>query len=346
MKNLFSVLLITTLAIAYTVAAQETRQDGVEDSAPFVPSMGPKEMEALWDEKYHHYQFKQCPEPLIVTLPIPVSEYECKRKCESGNSECAEACDLGRGKCKATCQGDVNTCKAHCTTVTDCELQCTIDSNQCAVPCNSACVSTCLALPGASSTPGIQGRCNAVCRHAGKPNCVHTCEQILKKDSTIDTTMACPELCNTVPNVPCSDECDQCETSCKTACTTCNDACKTACDVGETACEAACDSGADECKTKAGENECKCKEECKPCEDVCSKACYADKTNCESECMEFIGSDEQCWSRCKRNCPDLCEHSCKRCNAEEYAADAVKTFATDATVSEQQQPIAPAPAGP
>ncbi|KAF9279178.1 hypothetical protein BGZ74_002924 [Mortierella antarctica] len=200
MKILFSALLISTLAIASLVAAQETQQIGVKASAPAAPNMESKKEEALWnDDKQHHKfnKFKQCPtpKPVIIALPIPESQYECKKKCEYIEKEREEACELGQSVCKSKCVS-AEDCQGLCTTAESCQAECVASADR----------------------------------------------------------------------------------------------------------------------------------------------------DCESECNDYIGSEKECWSKCKRDCGSVCERSCKRCNAEAYAADASKMSTTDATVSEHEQPVVPAPA--
>ncbi|KAG0331721.1 hypothetical protein BG000_010650, partial [Podila horticola] len=76
MKNLFSALLITSLAITSSLAAQEVPQGGVKASVT-------NDEDALWDKKHHHHKPLQCPKPVpvIIKVPVPECQYECKKKC-------------------------------------------------------------------------------------------------------------------------------------------------------------------------------------------------------------------------------------------------------------------------
>ncbi|KAG0097952.1 hypothetical protein BGZ93_001586 [Podila epicladia] len=376
MKNLFNVLLVTTLTIAFSVAAQEAQHVAVIASAPEVPSMGPKTNGALWNKKPHHDKYKYCPKPLIITIPIPECQYDCKRKCQFGESGCEDACDAGREKCKKVCKYSGEKCHSNCTTVPDCQAKCKIRTEPC-TPCNPTCVAACIANPDAPAGPNLKGHCTAACNQVGKPQCVRLCETIFKPD---EATEVCADVCgSTPPDPPCTEPCE-CEDSCNSACVECNSACHTACDDTEYACEKACDSGADVCKDKCTYGEQYCEKKCRPCEAECEKACYADQWDCISDCKQYIGSEQKCWKTCKRDCGSICQRSCKHCDVkdavtnapglfdveansvtlapEQSAVDAtvseqmqgvapaVDLSATDATVSEQQQPVAPVPAAP
>ncbi|KAG0011264.1 hypothetical protein BGZ82_003055 [Podila clonocystis] len=298
MKNLFSVLLVATLAIASSVAAQEPQQVFVMDSVPEVPSMVSQTTGALWDKQYPHDKFRKCPKPLVITFPIPECEYERKNKCKVCARGCDLACDAGKGKCKDKCGLGWDQCNRNCTNVDTCKENCKVDETVVCAPCiNLACETVCIAQgpPG----PGLAGRCRAACNQ--------------NRDAT------------------------------PAACEVCSDDCHHACDDSKYACEDACDSGAYVCKDKCKDNEQKCESECKPCEEECNMACQVDQWGCISDCKQYIGSDLHCFSKCKRDCPSICERSCKRCEVKADGAHGPDGYATDATVSEEVQAIAAAP---
>lgn len=354
MKNLVTVLLIATLAIASSVAAQETPQVNlaVDVPAPAAPSeetivdaADASTNEALWNnDKHHHHKFnkfKQC-KPVIIALPIPESESECKKKCEVG---CDDACEAGEKKCNATCV-PAATCKANCRSVADCKLDCTDTTEECSTGCGVGCFASCVVtgLPAPPGTGSIIGPCHGTCNQPTLAKCVSHCkDKLVPKPATPPETLDafCNRICGLV-EPDCSETCTVIDTNCQTTCETCHTACETACEVSEEACKDACAAGGHECKIFT--DVAACKEHCKPCEDVCENACYADQRDCEAQCKNYIGSAQECWGRCKRDCPAVCDRFCARCNAESLAANAPELPATDATVSEQLQTIAPAPA--
>ncbi|KAF9366954.1 hypothetical protein CPB97_006632, partial [Podila verticillata] len=110
MKNLFSALLITTLSIASSLAAQETPQGGVEASVT-------NEEAALWEKKHHHHKNMQCPKPVpvIIAVPIPECEHECREKCKFGERECDGACETCEKECNEACGAGKQVCKDSCS---------------------------------------------------------------------------------------------------------------------------------------------------------------------------------------------------------------------------------------
>ncbi|KAF9367748.1 hypothetical protein CPB97_005354, partial [Podila verticillata] len=81
MKNLLSVLLITTLAVASSLAAPETPQGGVK--APVTNEEG-----ALWQkERHHHHKDMEHPKP----------------ECEREKSKCNDKCKDAEGPCNYDC---------------------------------------------------------------------------------------------------------------------------------------------------------------------------------------------------------------------------------------------------
>ncbi|KAF8929816.1 hypothetical protein BGZ58_008670, partial [Dissophora ornata] len=116
MKSLSSVLLITTFAIASSVAIQEVLQAGVGASTLDSPSPATIMEEALWHKKHPHphhhhnhhhhnphhhnpHHHKKCRNK-IITLPFPECGQKCKAKCGSGKQGCDLKCGLYENKCK------------------------------------------------------------------------------------------------------------------------------------------------------------------------------------------------------------------------------------------------------
>lgn len=318
MKYLVSVLLVTTLTIASSVAAGKTPQGGVMASAPEVPSMEPKTNKALCDNDCDDDEIDNCPKPapVFVTIPIPECEDNCKRKCQFCETKCEKACDAGKEKCSDKCSSIKENCRGKCTPVQTCKAKCTC------TPCppSAACLELCIA-----AVPDHPGRCNGACNQIGKVRCVEICENILKPPPA--PSGLCASMCALPEPTPCTDSCN-CVDACNVACEDCSRTCLDACDTAEDACEHVCDSGAGACKDycKLGTED--CEKTCKPCEATCEKACEFDQEECLSDCKLYLGSNQQCWDRCNRDCELLCKHSCKCCHSP----------AADATVSEQLQP--------
>ncbi|KAF9309417.1 hypothetical protein BG003_009788, partial [Podila horticola] len=115
MKNLFSVLLITTLAVASSLAAPETPQGGAQ--VPITSEDG-----ALWEKKKHHHHNEtvgQCNFRCDrVAVGVCVGNagpnnfdacsdvFSCQHRCESkfgpgAQDSCGEVC--ASRDCKQTC---------------------------------------------------------------------------------------------------------------------------------------------------------------------------------------------------------------------------------------------------
>ncbi|KAG0327591.1 hypothetical protein BGZ99_007293 [Dissophora globulifera] len=114
MKNLFSVLLIVTLAVASSVSAQAVPQADVEDSML---------QEALWNKmkKNHHHHEK--------------NDGDCQKKHFSFSPFVTPYLGVG-GICKAACDGKKLACEKTCDTEDhDCEKDCLFKDDKCEKGC-------------------------------------------------------------------------------------------------------------------------------------------------------------------------------------------------------------------
>ncbi|KAG0092630.1 hypothetical protein BGZ92_009184 [Podila epicladia] len=328
MKNLFNVLLVTTLTIAFSVAAQEAQHVAVIASAPEVPSMGPKTNGALWNKKPHHDKYKYCPKPLIITIPIPECQYDCKRKCQFGESGCEDACDAGREKCKKVCKYSGEKCHSNCTTVPDCQAKCKIRTEPC-TPCNPTCVAACIANPDAPAGPNLKGHCTAACNQVGKPQCVRLCETIFKPDEATE------KACDSGADV-CKDKCTYGEQYCEKKCRPCEAECEKACYADQWDCIS-------DCKQYIGSEQ-KCWKTCKrDCGSICQRSCkHCDVKDAVTNAPGLFDVEANSVTLA----PEQSAVDATVSEQMQGVAPAVDLSATDATVSEQQQPVAPVPAAP
>ncbi|KAI8596482.1 hypothetical protein EDD21DRAFT_388095, partial [Dissophora ornata] len=354
MKNLFRVLLIATFAIASSVAIQEVLQAGVagaEASTLDSPSPATIVEEALWHKKHkhHHHHHKQCRNN-IITLPFPECEHECEEKCKFGGLECGEECKVFERDCKDKCKKPTIDCKDKCEDSNSrCNLRCDdqavglciqilegfgetqekMDSRECGkvFSCKDRCLET------FKWSPGHEEYCDKVC---GSNDCAETCNALVSSGELHSDEFApCEKVC-----VHCVEKCEktfisqglgqplitlvtgickiECEIQerCKRECKGADKACDDACDTCDKECNTACDTGKDWCKGKCEHGVQKCNERCKPCKVECNKACHEDEKVCFSDCKNFIGSEQDCKSKCERNCGSVCERRCKRCDAD------------------------------
>ncbi|KFH74186.1 hypothetical protein MVEG_01399 [Podila verticillata NRRL 6337] len=372
MKNLFSVLLITTLAVASSLAAPETAQGGVQDPVT-------NEDDALWEKKHHHHKEMQCPKPkpVFIAVPIPIAEceHECKSKCEFGEKECGEACESGENDCKDKCEDHNGECKGKCEDHKGkCKDKCKDAEGPCNYNCDRLAVDVCIRNGGAAdwckqalscqyrceaAFPGAHDACGEVCASS---DCKGTCIK-LRVSQLLSSTDddACEKLCGecyerclsifgdqptNCANVceisdDCRGTCAKTEKTCEDACEDCDKDCDEACHEREEACGKACESGKDGCKGKCEYGEHECEERCKPCDAECEKVCLKDEEDCFFDCKAKGGLD--CSAKCGRDCGFLCERSCKHCLFQ-AAAVAPEAVVADSTVSEQVESAAATPA--
>ena len=378
MKNLFSVLLIATFAIASTVAAQEVPQAGVKASKQESPNPETILEQALWQKKHHHHKNQECRNK-IITLPFLECEHECDNKCESGGRECDMECETVDHICKDECKHYEGECGSKCEhRKGECRGKCKYNDSTCNSGCDSVAVDTCTdngGDPGQcyavftckarckanfKSGPGLDANCDKLC---DSTNCGGTCtflttsRGLIPNDGTTSTTACygvcgdcyercfnifgdepdCTEVCNI--DADCRVVCGTSDKECNEACTTCDKECGVACQEGGEACGKACESGKDWCKGKCEYGERKCFERCKPCRVECKNACYEDEERCISNCKDYIGSDQECRNKCKRDCGSVCKGRCKHCFAHADAdlaeASAPNEDPTIATISAQ-----------
>ncbi|KAF8923396.1 hypothetical protein BGZ58_003011 [Dissophora ornata] len=111
MKILFSVLLITTFAIASSVAIQEVLQAEVD--APALDSPGPATVAegALWNKKkhHHHHHHRKCRDNIDQFF-----DHDCKDTCTKQRGDCKGKCDLQKGGCKDKCKDSDSRCNLLC----------------------------------------------------------------------------------------------------------------------------------------------------------------------------------------------------------------------------------------
>ncbi|KAF9279479.1 hypothetical protein BGZ68_007897, partial [Mortierella alpina] len=193
MKNLVTVLLIATLAIASSFAAQETPQanlavdvpasaapskDTIVDAADApAPAVTSEKITALWNKKHRHDDYHDDKQCRTITLDNPLCVLECKVKCGGSNEACGSSCrEQFKGSCQSGCWASQNTCKAKCTPF-NCDTKCQAH--------HATCISACVTLASGGGGGGGGGSkdksgptpvdCEAVCGPC-KEHCVDVCE--------------------------------------------------------------------------------------------------------------------------------------------------------------------------
>ncbi|KAI8605762.1 hypothetical protein EDD21DRAFT_349717 [Dissophora ornata] len=172
MKNLFSVLLITTFAVASSVAIQEVPQTRVEASTLVSSSAETIVEEALWHKKHHQHHHKKCRNK-IITLPFPECEHECKAKCEFGGQECDEECKLEHG-CEEKCRNRTGECKGNCEHHKgECKNKCKDAEGPCNLGCDTKAIDTCTDIFEMTSQDVCSGHLSCIVRFISElQNCV------------------------------------------------------------------------------------------------------------------------------------------------------------------------------
>ncbi|KAF9007781.1 hypothetical protein BGZ52_008174 [Haplosporangium bisporale] len=326
MKNLFSVLLVTTLAVASSLAAPETAQGGVQ--APVT-----NEDDALWEKKHHHHKEMQCPKPkpVFIAVPIPIAEcqHECKSKCEFVEKDCGDACETCEKECKEACDDGKKVCEDSCTDSGKKlrEEACEVAALSTLKFCQDTCVFLC---------PWDDPLCVAACR---------VDPEFAFKDSADNFVEKCAVHCQTTASGPgisngvdyfCYGACvniGSCVAGIQFADRTCRDSCEQKV-VDWRQCENKCDQkDLLFCGTAclpAGQffpicNDfclAGCRGDCRLAEEFtlgaitataeCDKACDSGEEKCEEKCKYSTG---ECKGKCEYG-EHECEEKCKPCDAE------------------------------
>ncbi|KAG0289025.1 hypothetical protein BGZ98_004016, partial [Dissophora globulifera] len=122
MKNLFSVLLIATLAVGLSVSAQavpDVVPQAVPDAVPQADVEASMPQAALCNncnhdhEVHHENHFSlRCDNGCLIECLFDVRE--CRDICRHEVKECSGICRERRGKCGLVCQGLADTCNKGC----------------------------------------------------------------------------------------------------------------------------------------------------------------------------------------------------------------------------------------
>ncbi|KAG0301332.1 hypothetical protein BGZ98_008456, partial [Dissophora globulifera] len=143
MKNLFSVLLISTFVAASLVAALEVPQTGFEASIPAASSSEITEG-ALWNKKHHHHHHrhhhKKCqPGEYGCKIKYVRQNDERERKRQEHKGECKGSCLRQDGQCKKECRGHDGKCNDKCLLQDgQCKYKCEDQKGNCKIKCKDA----------------------------------------------------------------------------------------------------------------------------------------------------------------------------------------------------------------